>query len=65
MNEPLTAAEHLEAALRLMGWHEGAWTVEIVARDGVVEKAYPRRGAIGRNELHERRAVTPDDLRAA
>jgi hypothetical protein len=61
----MTAAEHLEEAFRLMGWSDGSWSVEILARDGHVEKAYPKRGAIGRHELHERRRdeVSSEQLR--
>lgn len=35
----LTAAEHLEAALELLGFDDGHWTVTIDAQAGVVRRA--------------------------
>lgn len=35
----LTAAEHLEAALRLAGFDAGHWTLTVDAQDGVLRRA--------------------------
>lgn len=51
----LSAAEHLEAAIRMLGWQTGPCTFEVVAVDGVLRKIYPRPAAIGREALAEQR----------
>jgi hypothetical protein len=37
--KPLTAAEHLEAAIALLGFDLGHWTVTVDATAGVVRRA--------------------------
>jgi hypothetical protein len=57
----LSPAEHLEAAMRLLGWDKGPCTFEVVATDGVVKKIYPRPVALGRAELHDRPGLSRSD----
>ena len=41
-------------AADLMGWDSGQWTIELVYRDGHLEKAYQKPAAIGRQREHDR-----------
>lgn len=47
-------AELIEAAVGALGWGAGLWTVELVARDGRIERMHSRR-TFGRNALLARR----------